>query len=89
MEEEKFVIHCFGTKISPKSYADLLLQTDIKIARLINEPYYTIDQQPIFSYVEFINQTLRHGKEGDIQGGSDKSGTLSKLHCRIKKLVKN
>ncbi len=24
-----------------------------------------------------------------VQGGSDKSGTLSKLHCRIKKLVKN
>ncbi len=44
MEEEKFVIYCFGMKISPKSYADSLLQTDIKIARLINEPYYTIDQ---------------------------------------------
>jgi len=67
MEEEKFVIHCFGTKISPKSYADLLLQTDIKLARLINEPYYTIDQPPISSYVEFVNKTLRQGKEGDIQ----------------------
>jgi hypothetical protein len=67
MEEEKFVIHCFGTKISPKSYADSLLQTDIKLARLINEPYYTIDQQPISSYVEFVNKTLRQGKEGDIQ----------------------
>ena len=67
MEEEKFIIHCFGTKISPKSYADLLLQTDIKIARLIDEPYYTIDQPPISSYVEFVNKTLRQGKEGDIQ----------------------
>jgi len=67
MEEEKFVIHCFGTKISPKSYADSLLQTDIKLARLINEPYYTIDQPPISSYVEFVNKTLRQGKEGDIQ----------------------
>ena len=67
MEEEKFVIHCFGTKISPKSYADSLLQTDIKIARLINEPYYTIDQPPISLYVEFVNKTLRQGKEGDIQ----------------------
>ncbi len=67
MEEEKFVIHCFGTKISPKSYADSLLQTDIKLARLINEPYYTIDQQPISSYIEFVNKTLRQGKEGDIQ----------------------
>jgi hypothetical protein len=67
MEEEKFVIHCFGTKISPKSYADSLLQTDIKLARLINEPYYIIDQQPISSYVEFVNKTLRQGKEGDIQ----------------------
>jgi hypothetical protein len=67
MEEEKFVIHCFGMKISPKSYADSLLQTDIKLARLINEPYYTIDQQPISSYVEFVNKTLRQGKEGDIQ----------------------
>jgi hypothetical protein len=67
MEEEKFIIHCFGTKISPKSCADLLLQTDIKIARLIDEPYYTIDQPPISSYVEFVNKTLRQGKEGDIQ----------------------
>jgi hypothetical protein len=67
MEEEKFVIHCFGTKISPKSYADSLLQTDIKLARLINEPYYTIDQPPISLYVEFVNKTLRQGKEGDIQ----------------------
>jgi len=67
MEEEKFVIHCFGTKISPKSYADSLLQTDIKLARLINEPYYIIDQQPISSYVEFVNKTLRQGKEGDKQ----------------------
>jgi hypothetical protein len=67
MEEEKFVIHCFGTKISPKSYANSLLQTDIKIARLINEPYYTIDQPPISLYVEFVNKTLRQGKEGDIQ----------------------
>ena len=67
MEEEKFVIHCFGTKISPKSYADLLLQTDIKIARLIDEPYYTIDQPPISLYVEFVNKTLRQGKKGDIQ----------------------
>ena len=67
MEEEKFVIHCFGTKISPKNYVDSLLQTDIKIARLINEPYYTIDQQPISSYIEFVNKTLRQGKEGDIQ----------------------
>ena len=67
MEEEKFVIHCFGTKISPKSYADSLLQTDIKLARLINEPYYIIDQQPISSYVEFVNKTLRQGKKGDIQ----------------------
>ena len=67
MEEEKFVIHCFGTKISPKSYADSLLQTDIKLARLINEPYYTIDQQPISSYIEFVNKTLRQGKGGDIQ----------------------
>jgi hypothetical protein len=54
-------------KISPKSYADSLLQTDIKIARLINEPYYTIDQPPISLYVEFVNKTLRQGKEGDIQ----------------------
>jgi hypothetical protein len=67
MEEEKFVIHCFGMKISPKSYADSLLQTDIKIARLINEPYYTIDQPPISLYVEFVNKTLRQGKEGNIQ----------------------
>jgi hypothetical protein len=67
MEEEKFIIHCFGTKISPKSCADLLLQTDIKIARLIDEPYYTIDQPPVSSYVEFVNKTLRQGKEGDIQ----------------------
>ena len=67
MEEEKFVIHCFGMKISPKSYADSLLQTDIKIARLINEPYYTIDQPPISLYVEFVNKTLRQGKKGDIQ----------------------
>jgi hypothetical protein len=67
MEKEKFAIHCFGTKISPKSYADSLLQTDIKLARLINEPYYTIDQPPISLYVEFVNKTLRQGKEGDIQ----------------------
>jgi hypothetical protein len=67
MEEEKFIIHCFGTKISPKSCADLLLKTDIKIAHLINEPYYTINQPPISSYVEFVNKTLRQGKEGDIQ----------------------
>jgi hypothetical protein len=67
MEEEKFIIHYFGTKISPKSYADLLLQTDIKIARLIDEPYYTIDKPPISSYVEFVNKTVRQGKEGDIQ----------------------
>jgi hypothetical protein len=67
MEEEKFIIHCFGTKISPKSYADLLLKTDIKIAQLIDEPYYTIDQPPISLYVEFVNKTLRQGKEGDIQ----------------------
>ena len=67
MEEEKFVIHCFGTKISPKSYVDSLLQTDIKIARLINEPYYMINQPPISSYVEFVSKTLRPGKEGDIQ----------------------
>ena len=67
MEEEKFVKHCFGTKISPKSYADLLLQTDIKIARLIDEPYYTIDQPPISSYIEFVNKMLHQGKEGDIQ----------------------
>jgi hypothetical protein len=67
MEEGKFVIHCFGMKISPKNYADSLLQTDIKIARLINEPYYTIDQPPISLYVEFVTKTLRQGKEGDIQ----------------------
>jgi hypothetical protein len=67
MEEEKFIIHCFGTKISPKSCADLFLKTDIKIAQLIDEPYYTIDQPPISSYVEFVNKTLRQGKEGDIQ----------------------
>jgi hypothetical protein len=67
MEEEKFIIHCFGTKISPKSCADLLLKTDIKIAQLIDEPYYTIDQPLISSYVEFVNKTLRQGKEGDIQ----------------------
>jgi len=67
MEEEKFVIHCFGMKISPKSYADSLLQTDIKVARLINEPYYTIDQPPISLYVEFVYKTLRQRKEGDIQ----------------------
>ncbi len=61
------IIHCFGTKISPKSYADLLLKTDIKIAQLIDEPYYTIDQQPISSYVKFVNKTLRQRKKGDIQ----------------------
>jgi hypothetical protein len=67
MEKEKLTVHCFGTKISPKSCTDLLLKTDIKIAQLINEPYYTIDQPPISSYVEFVNKTLRQGKEGDIQ----------------------
>jgi hypothetical protein len=67
MEEEKLTIHCFGTKISPKSCADLLLKTDIKIAQMINEPYYTIHQPPISSYVEFANKTLCQGKEGDIQ----------------------
>jgi hypothetical protein len=67
MEEGKFIIHCFGAKISPKSCADLLLKTDIKIAQLIDEPYYTIDQPPISQYVEFVNKTLRQGKEGDIQ----------------------
>ena len=67
MEKEKLTIHCFGTKISPKSCADLLLKTDIKIAQLINEPHYTIHQPPISSYVEFVNKTLRQGKEGDIQ----------------------
>jgi hypothetical protein len=63
MEEKKFLVHCFGTK----SCADLFLKTEIKIAQLIDEPYYTIDQPPISSYVEFVNKTLRQGKEGDIQ----------------------
>jgi hypothetical protein len=67
MDKEKLAIHCFGTKISPKSCADLLLKTEIKIAQMINEPYYTINQPPISSYVEFVNKTLRQGKEGDIQ----------------------
>jgi hypothetical protein len=67
MKEDKLIIHCFGTKISPKSCADLLLKTDIKIAQLIDEPYYTINQPQISSYVEFVNKTLRLGKEGDIQ----------------------
>ena len=67
MENEKFAVHCFGTNISPKGCADLFLKTEIKIAQLINEPYYTIDQPPISSYVEFVNKTLRQGKEGDIQ----------------------
>jgi hypothetical protein len=67
MEEEKLIIHCFGTKISPKGCADLLLKTEIKIAQMINEPYYTINQPPISSYVKFVNKTLRPGKEGDIQ----------------------
>jgi hypothetical protein len=67
MEKKKFIIHCFGTKISPKSCAEILLKTDIKIAQMINEPYYTIHQPPITSYVEFVKKTLREGKEGDIQ----------------------
>ena len=67
MEKEKLIIHCFGTKISPKSCADQFLKTEIKIAQIINEPYYTINQPPISSYVEFVNKTLRQGKEGDIQ----------------------
>ncbi len=67
MENEKLSVHCFGTKISPKGCADLFLKTEIKIAQLINEPHYTIDQPPISSYVEFVNKTLRQGKEGDIQ----------------------
>jgi hypothetical protein len=67
MEEEKFIIHCFGTKICPKSCAEFLLKTDIKIAQMINEPYYTIHQPPISSYVKYVNKTLRQGKEGDIQ----------------------
>jgi hypothetical protein len=67
MENEKLAVHCFGTKISPKSCADHFLKTVIKIDQLINEPCYTIDQPPISSYVEFVNKTLRQGKEGDIQ----------------------
>jgi hypothetical protein len=67
MEEEKLIIHCFGTKISPKGCADLLRKTEIKIAQMINEPYYMINQPPISSYVEFVIKTLRPGKEGDIQ----------------------
>jgi len=67
MEKEKLTVHCFGTKISPKSCADLLLKTEIKIAQIINEPYYMINQSPISSYVEFVSKTLRSGKEGDIQ----------------------
>ena len=66
MEKEKLTVHCFGTKISPKSCADLLLKTEIKIARIINEPYYMINQPPISSYVKFVNETLRSGKKGDI-----------------------
>jgi hypothetical protein len=66
MEKEKLTVHCFGTKISPKSCADLLLKTEIKIAQIINEPYYMINQPPISSYVEFVSKTLRSGKEGDI-----------------------
>jgi hypothetical protein len=67
MEKEKLTVHCFGTKISPKSCADLLLKTEIKIAQIINEPYYMINQPPISTYVEFVSKTLRSGKEGDIQ----------------------
>jgi hypothetical protein len=67
MEKEKLTVHCFGTKISPKGCDDLLLKTEIKIAQMINEPYYTINQPPISSYVEFVNKTLRQGKEGNIQ----------------------
>ena len=67
MEEKKLIIHCFGTKISPKGCADLLLKTEIKIAQMINEPYYMINQPPISLYVEFVNKTLCQGKEGDIQ----------------------
>jgi len=67
MEKEKLTVHCFGTKISPKSCADLLLKTEIKIAQIINEPYYMINQPPISSYVEFVSKTLRSGKKGDIQ----------------------
>ncbi len=67
MENEKLAVHCFGTKISPKGCADYFLKTEFKIAQLINEPYYTIDQPPISPYVEFVNKTLRQGKEGDIQ----------------------
>jgi hypothetical protein len=67
MEKEKLIIHCFGTKISPKSCAELLLKTDIKIAQMINEPYYMIHQPPISSYVEFVNKTLCQGKKGDIR----------------------
>jgi hypothetical protein len=67
MEKEKLTVHCFGTKISPKSCADLLLKTEIKIAQIINEPYYMINQPPISSYVEFVSKTLRPGKKGDIQ----------------------
>ena len=67
MEKDKLTVHCFGTKIIPKSCADLLLKTEIKIARIINEPYYMINQPPISSYVEFVSKTLRPGKEGDIQ----------------------
>ena len=66
MEKEKLTVHCFGTKISPKSCADLLLKTEIKIAQIINKPYYMINQPPISSYVEFVSKTLRSGKEGDI-----------------------
>ncbi len=39
------------TKHSPKGCADLLLKTEIKIAQMINEPYYTINQPPISSYM--------------------------------------
>ena len=67
MENEKLAVHCFGTKISPKGCADYFLKTEFKIAQLINEPYYTVDQPPISSYVELVNKTLRQGKEGDIQ----------------------
>ena len=66
MEKDKLTVHCFGTKISPKSCADLLLKTEIKIAQIINEPYYMKNQPPISSYVKFVSKTLRSGKEGDI-----------------------
>jgi hypothetical protein len=81
MENEKLAVHCFGTKISPKSCADLHLKTDVKIAQIINEPYYTINQPPISSYVEFVNKTLRQGKEGDIPNAIQGIvGELAKLN---------